>query len=54
MYYINVKYNNVVETVDEFEKRLEAREMVKEYNISDVYNHYYISQRSTKEWHNKD
>lgn len=48
--YINTKTSDGVETVDEFDTYKEAREMVKEYNLSDTYNHYYISQRSTKEW----
>lgn len=50
MVYINVKYNNTVETVDEFTTRKEALKMVKEYNLSDRYSNYYISNRSTKEW----
>lgn len=50
MNYINIKNGGVVETVDEFETHKEAKEMVKEYNLSDVNNHYYISNRCTKEW----
>jgi hypothetical protein len=50
MYYINIKNNGQVETVDEFSTKKEADEMVKEYNISDRANSYYISTRSTKEW----
>lgn len=53
MIYINMKQNNEVETVDEFETYKEAKAMVKEYNLSDSYNNYYLSQRSTKEWRNR-
>lgn len=53
MKYINIKNNGEVETVDQFETMKEAREMVKEYNLGDSYNYYYISSRSTKEWRNE-
>lgn len=53
MTYINIKNNNEVETVDEFDTYKEAKEMLKEYQLSDSYNNYYISQRSIKEWKNK-
>ena len=53
MTYINIKNNNEVETVDEFETRKEALKMVREYNTSDSYNNYYVSSRCTKEWRNK-
>ena len=53
MLYINIKANGHVETVDEFSTKKEADEMVKEYNISDKANSYYISKRATKEWREK-
>lgn len=53
MLYINIKANGQVETVDEFSTKKEADEMVKEYNISDRANSYYISKRATKEWREK-
>ena len=53
MQYINIKNGGAVESVDEFETYKEAKEMVKEYNLSDSYNHYYISQRCTNDWKNK-
>lgn len=53
MLYINIKANGQVETVDEFSTKKEANEMVKEYNISDRANSYYISKRATKEWREK-
>lgn len=39
-----------LETVDEFETCKEAREMLKEYRLSDSSAEYYISQRACKEW----
>ena len=53
MKYINVKINGVVETVDEFETYKEAQAIRNEYNLSDIYNYYYISSRSTKKWRDK-
>jgi len=50
MKYINIKNNNGVETVDQFETKKEAAEMLLEYRKSDSYNHYYISQKSTNNW----
>lgn len=50
MIYINIKTGNGVETVDEFTTMKEARVMIKEYRLSDRYNNYYLSQRSTREW----
>jgi hypothetical protein len=50
MYYINIKHNGQVETVDQFTTKKEALEMVKEYNLSDHNHQYYISTRSTKDW----
>ncbi len=53
MKYINIKTGNEVETVDEFETYKEAKEMLKEYRLSDTYNNYYMSNRSTNDWKNK-
>ena len=50
MYYIQRKDNQGLETVDEFETSKEAREMVKEYRLSDPYASYYISSRCCKAW----
>ncbi len=53
MTYVNIKNNGEVETVDEFETYKEAVKMLKEYRLSDTYNNYYLSQRSTKDWQNR-
>lgn len=53
MFYINIRNNGQVETVDQFDTKKEADEMVKEYNISDSANFYYISTRTNKEWREK-
>jgi len=50
MNYINIKNKGVVETVDEFTTYKEARAMLKEYRLSDRYNNYYLSSRSTRDW----
>ncbi len=54
MLYINRKSVNHpaygVETVDEFNSFKEAKGMLREYRLADYSAHYYISQRSTKEW----
>ncbi len=50
MLYINTKTNGVVETVDQFETRKEALQMLKEYRMSAFGMGYYLSRRSTKEW----
>ena len=51
MYYINIKENNKVETLDQFETYKEAKEMLKEYKLASTYCYgAYISNRSTKEW----
>ena len=49
-YYIQRKDGKDLETVDEFETCKEAREMVKEYRLSDYSAHYYISSRCCKHW----
>ncbi len=53
MKYINIKSNLGTETVDEFTTYKEAREMLKEYRMSDIYNYYCISQRCTNDWKNR-
>ena len=50
MIYIQRKDGRYLETVDEFETRKEAREMLKEYRLSDRSAEYYASQRCCKEW----
>lgn len=49
-YYIQRKDGNQLETVDEFTSRKEAREMLREYRMSDTSAHYYISSRACKDW----
>jgi len=56
--YVNTRSNYGVETVDEFPynnkaERTYAREMCREYNISDSSHYYYLSSRCTKEWKEK-
>ena len=54
MIYINIKDNNEVETLDEFETYKEAKEMLKEYKIaSNYYSVAYLSQRCTNNWKNR-
>ena len=54
MRYINIKYNGITETIDQFqtktkEDRKELRRCFKEYLIS-YSGQIWISQRCTKEW----
>jgi len=51
MKYIQRKdsYGNF-ETVDEFESRKEAKNMLKEYWLSDQSAYYYISQKPCRDW----
>lgn len=54
MVYINRKaLSEQIETVDEFTTTKEAREMVREYRMSDRSAHYYTSSRSTQDWRNR-
>lgn len=53
MSYIQRKGYGQLETVDEFETRKEAREMLKEYQMSDPSASYYISSRPCKDWKDK-
>ena len=54
VYYINMKHNDEnwrgVETVDEFETRSEANEMLPEYIMAFNGADLYISSRCTREW----
>ena len=40
----------MLETVDEFTTRKEARVMCREYQYADPSAHYYVSTRACKEW----
>jgi len=53
MGFINIKGDFGVETIDEFKGFQEGKTLIKEYRISDKYNYYYISQKSTNEWRNR-
>ena len=50
MIYIQRKDQWQLETVDEFATMKEAREMLKEYRLSDPSAHYYTSSRACKGW----
>lgn len=53
MVYINLKTAEGTETIDSFDTRKEARQMLKEYKIaSDYYSGCYLSQRSTNDYKN--
>jgi len=52
MTYINMKESGAVETVDEFETRKEAREMLAEYRMAFGYCELYLSTRCTQDWKN--
>lgn len=52
--YINSRYQNEVETIDEFETRKEAKKMLEEYQISYGAGYeLWLSSRATKEWRNE-
>ena len=53
-YYVQRKDGRDLETVDQFETYKEAREMVKEYRLSDRSVEYYISSRCCKQWKEED
>ena len=54
MTYLNLKTNGVTETVDQFETRKEAKQMVSEYRLaSSYYSGIYLSSRCTNDWKNK-
>ena len=52
MNYINYKFSSSLgtETIDETETRKEAKYLVSEYQLSDPYGNYWISQRPCKAW----
>lgn len=50
MFYVQRKDKNQLETVDQFTTLKEAREMLKEYQISDSFGFYYLSTRACKAW----
>jgi hypothetical protein len=50
MKYIQRNGQGYLETVDEFTTYREARDMLKEYRMSDPSAHYYISQRCCANW----
>jgi len=53
MLYINIKTSqHSTETIDQFETRKEAREMLREYRIAykETGLNLYLSTRSTKQW----
>lgn len=50
MIYIQRRDCNGLETVDEFQTRREAREMLREYRISDLSARYYLSTRACRAW----
>tara|TARA_R100001129_G_scaffold35626_1_gene24263 strand:- start:2 stop:181 length:180 start_codon:yes stop_codon:yes gene_type:complete len=51
MKYIQRKdYDGNLETVDEFESRKEAVNMLKEYRLGDKSAYYYISQKPCRDW----
>lgn len=50
MVYIQRKGNGYLETVDEFATRVEARAMLREYQICDPSGYYYLSQRPCRAW----
>jgi len=50
MFYIQLKRNGRLETVDEFETRQEAGAMLREYRWADPTGVYYVSKRSCGDW----
>lgn len=52
MTYIQRKDNFGLETVDQFDTRKEAKQMIIEYRLSDNSAHYYLSQRACQDWNN--
>lgn len=49
-YYIQRRGQGYLETVDEFETRKEAGEMLGEYRMSDPSAYYYVSTRPCRAW----
>ena len=50
MTYIQRKEDNQLETVDQFDSYREAKEMIKEYWLSDPYAIYYLSSKACRAW----
>jgi hypothetical protein len=50
MVYIQRKGQGILETVDQFETHKEARQMVREYRLSDSSANYYLSSRACRAW----
>jgi hypothetical protein len=50
MFYIQLRSAYLLETVNEFETRKEARAMLKKYQLSNWAGFYYISTRACKNW----
>jgi len=50
MKYVQRRDSYGLETVDQFNTYKEARDMVKEYRMSDPSASYYLSSRCCKEW----
>jgi len=50
MVYIQRKDGNMLETVDEYDNWKQARNMIKEYRLSDSFAYYYLSSRPCKHW----
>ena len=50
MIYINRRGQGYTETVDEFETRKEAREMIIEYRMADPSARFWMSQRCCRDW----
>jgi len=48
--YVQRKGDGYTETVDEFDTRKEAREMLSEYRMADPSANYYLSSRPCKDW----
>ena len=53
-YYINRSGDGHLETVDEFDSRKEADEMVLEYRMSSPTARHYVSRRACANWKWKD
>lgn len=49
-YFINYKFSNYtgIETIDEANNHKEAKQLLKEYELSDRFGNYWISQRQCK------
>ncbi len=48
--YVQRRGHGILETVDEFDTRKEARAMLAEYQLADPSAEYYLSTRACKEW----